>query len=320
MNEQRLERALREGPQFATHYVPRPLPLTDELGQRIPSGPRRAALLLAVVALLLAAFGAMAIVGGSLHRMPPSPSPMPTRSAAAQPLVGFAACEPTGSGNGRFGDPSTFCPGRLPAGTHTTQAFLAGMTITVPDGRWISTLDSPWDFVLRLVDHPGATMWFDLDPSASDGDRIIPGASDTPASLLSRLKSNPNLIISGETNRTLDDGIEALSFDLDLSESAPPVGPTCALTSKANTFNGKGGRPPSCYSYLIMTGLPFGSAKGEPVRMYLAQIGDEGTRHILLVILDNADAADAAGWTQLTAAADGILASLRLPDTLPPSY
>jgi hypothetical protein len=306
MNELRIERALRQGPPFATHYVARPLPLMDSRRQHVLPTARRAAMLLVTVALILAALAALAIAAGFLRRLPPAPSPKPT------PLVGYAACEQVQ--DRPISNTLSFCPGRMPAGTQTTRAFLPGMTITLDDTRWIGTLDSPWAFVIRLAEHPGATMLLWLDPSAIDGDRLIPGASDTPVALLRLLKSNPNLVISGETTRTIADGIEALSFDLDLSENAPRVDPSCALRNKT-TY----GRSP-CYSYFSNGGAPFGTAKGEPVRMYLAEIGDEGTRHILLVILDNADAADAAGWTQLTAAADGILASLRLPDTLPPSY
>jgi hypothetical protein len=314
MNEQRLARALREGPPFATHYVARPLRLTHELGRRTSRAPRRAVLLLAVAALLLAALGALAIAGGSVLWPKPSASPQPTPSARPAPLTGFASCDPTGDINSQIGPPPGFCPGRLPAGTYTTRAFLPGMMITVPDGRWVSTLDVPWAFTLRLADHPAATMYFDLDPAATDGERVLP--ADTPSGLLSRFKSNSNLVISSVTNRTIGDGIAAQSFGVDLSDRAPHVDPSCALTSKAHPFSGRQ-RPLSCYSYFTLGGQLYGSAKGEPVMMYLAQIGGQGTRHILLVILDNLDPSDSAGWTQLVPAADEVLATIKLPVRLP---
>jgi hypothetical protein len=308
MNELRMERALRQGPPFTTHYVARPLPLMDSRRQHVLPTARRAAMLLVTAVLILAALAALAIAAGFMRRLPPAPSPKPT------PLVGYAACEQVPS----ISDALSFCPGRMPAGTQSTRAFLPGMTITLNNTRWIGTLDSPWAFVIRLADHPGATMLLWLDPSAIDGDRLIPGASDTPVALLRLLKSNPNLVISGETMRTIGDGIEALSFDLDLSENAPRVDPSCALRNKTTYGRSPTTYGPSpCYSYFSNGGAPFGTAKGEPVRMYLAQIGDEGTRHILLVILDNADAADAAGWTQLVAAAERALPTLRLPARLP---
>jgi hypothetical protein len=304
MNELRLERALRRGPPFATHYVARPLPLIDSRRQHVLPTARRAAMLLVTAALILAALAALAIAAGFLRPLPPAPSPKPT------PLVGYAACDQVD--DQPISNTLSVCPGRMPTGTQTTRAFLPGMTITLDDTRWIGTVDGPWAFVIRLADHPGATMLLWLDPSAIDGDRLILGASDTPVALLRLLTSNPNLVIGGETMRTIGDGIEALSFDLDLSENAPRVDPSCALRNKTAY-----GRGLECYSYLSNGGAPFGTARGEPVRMYLAQIGDEGTRHILLVILDNQDPEDVEGWTQLVAAAERALPTLRLPARLP---
>jgi hypothetical protein len=313
MNELRLERALRQGPPYTTHYVVRPLPLSDEIAGRAPFPTRRVTLLLVVVAVMLAA-AALAIAGGSVLWPKPSASPQPTPSAQAAPLTGFAGCDPMGDINSQIGPPPGFCPGRLPAGTYTTRAFLPGMVITVPDGRWVSTLDSPWAFTLRLADHPAATMYFNQEPAATDGERVLP--ADTPSALLRRFKSNSNLVISSITNRTIGDGIAAQSFGVDLSDRAPHVDPSCALTSKAHPFNGRQ-RPLSCYSYFTLGGQLYGSAKGEPVMMYLTQIGGEGTRHILLVILDNLDPSDSAGWTELVPAADEVLATIHLPATLP---
>lgn len=54
MDQQRLERALREGPQFATRYVPRPFGLTDEPAGRNAFGRRQLVLLIAAAALLMA--------------------------------------------------------------------------------------------------------------------------------------------------------------------------------------------------------------------------------------------------------------------------
>jgi len=54
MDEQRLERALREGPRFATRYIPRPIELDDEPAGRRALGRRQLVLLIAVTALLMA--------------------------------------------------------------------------------------------------------------------------------------------------------------------------------------------------------------------------------------------------------------------------
>jgi hypothetical protein len=191
--------------------------------------------------------------------------------------------------------------------TYTTQQFLVGMSVTVSDNDWIVNYDGEIEFKLVLADHPGAAVFFWLDPLAYDGDHVV-GHPGTPAEVLSYLKSNPNLVISGETTRTIGDGIDALSFDLDLSASAPKEDPSC---------------PTTCYSYFFLNdsqgGSSFGTGLGEPVRMYLASIGSGSTSHVFAIALDNQDPPDTAGWTELTAKADSVLATVRLPDPLPPS-
>jgi hypothetical protein len=191
--------------------------------------------------------------------------------------------------------------------TYTTQQFLVGMSVTVSEDDWDINFDGEIEFKLVLADHPGAAIFFWLDPLAYDTDHVA-GELGTAADLLSYLKSNPNLVISGETTRTIGDGIDALSFDLDLSASAPKEDPSC---------------PTTCYSYFFLNdsqgGSSFGTGLGEPVRMYLASIGSGSTSHVFAIALDNQDPPDTAGWTELTAKADSVLATVRLPDPLPSS-
>jgi hypothetical protein len=119
------------------------------------------------------------------------------------------------------------------------------------------------------------------------------------------LKSNPRLVVRDQTKRTLDDGLQALSFDLDLSATASKEDPSC---------------PTLCYSHLSVNEPrePYGTAKGERAHMYLTTIGTGATSDILRIVLDNGDPADPEGWTQLTRAAKNVLASLQLPTVLPP--
>jgi hypothetical protein len=191
--------------------------------------------------------------------------------------------------------------------TYTTHTFLPGMSVTVSEDDWDINFDGEIEFKLVLADHPGAAIFFWLDPLAYDTDHVA-GELGTAADLLSYLKSNPNLVISGETTRTIGDGIQALSFDLDLTAGAPQENPECSGP---------------CYSYFFLRdsqgGSSFGTGLGEPVRIYLADIGSGDTAHLFAVALDNQDPPDAAGWTELMAKADGALATLRLPDPLPPS-
>ena len=69
MDEQRFERALREGPPFATGYVPASLPLDGQLVARGP-GVSRLVLIVAVTALLLV--GMLAGLAASGSRVRPS--------------------------------------------------------------------------------------------------------------------------------------------------------------------------------------------------------------------------------------------------------
>jgi len=191
--------------------------------------------------------------------------------------------------------------------TYTTHSFLVGMSVTISDKDWVVNYDGEIEFKLVLADHPGSAIFFWLDPLAYDMDHVA-GHPATPADVLSYLKSNPNLVISGGTTRTIGDGIDALSFDLDLSASAPKENPGC---------------PGPCYSYFFLNdsqgGSSFGTGLGEPVRLYLASIGSGNTSHVFAIALDNQDPPDTAGWTELTAKADSVLATVRLPDPLPPS-
>jgi hypothetical protein len=65
MDEQRLTRALRHGPRFATEYVPSPLALDDAAMVRPPIGAGRLVLVIAVTALLLVALLAVLLAVGT---------------------------------------------------------------------------------------------------------------------------------------------------------------------------------------------------------------------------------------------------------------
>ena len=73
MDDRRLERALRQGPPFATTYSPRPVALDERAGVSSPAGTMRIALLIAVTALLLIGMIAgLAAVGMLLDEDPKS--------------------------------------------------------------------------------------------------------------------------------------------------------------------------------------------------------------------------------------------------------
>ena len=99
MDEQRLERALRQGPGFATRYVARPPVLDESLVAQRSAGLSRASMLIAVTALLVGLVAGAIAVGSGLVKLPvivpvpsPSGSPMPTATPSLDPigLVAYA--------------------------------------------------------------------------------------------------------------------------------------------------------------------------------------------------------------------------------------
>ena len=88
MDEQRLERALRQGPGFATRYVARPPVLDESLVAQHSAGLSRASLLIAVTALLVGLVAGAIAVGSGLVKLPvivPVPSPAPLVRASPTP-------------------------------------------------------------------------------------------------------------------------------------------------------------------------------------------------------------------------------------------
>jgi hypothetical protein len=49
-----------------------------------------------------------------------------------------------------------------------TQQFLVGMGVTFSDNDWKAEFDGEGEFKLHLADHPGAVIFFWLDPIAYD--------------------------------------------------------------------------------------------------------------------------------------------------------
>lgn len=124
MDEQRLERALRQGPPFVTRYVSGPLALDEPLGGRRGAGTGRLVLLVAVTALLLAGMlGGLAALGSLRDD---SPAPPPVDASVIRGLDGqafMAAWEATGS--------RSVCSGPQPA----TQTLLQWTCEDVGDGN-----------------------------------------------------------------------------------------------------------------------------------------------------------------------------------------
>ena len=125
MDEQRLERALRQGPGFATRYVARPPVLDESLVAQRSAGGGRVALLIAVTALLVGLVAGAIAVGSGLLKLPvivpvPSAAPVVQASPSAssslvpQPAARSRRLHAGGSHLGGGGGRHGFPPARPP--------------------------------------------------------------------------------------------------------------------------------------------------------------------------------------------------------------
>jgi len=217
-------------------------------------------------------------------------------------LVGFAAL-PVVSAVAVSGTSPPTNPSVLPAGVYTTRYFLPGMRVTVPAGGWRSSQDSPTEFKLNPPNDNNAAIRFWIDPNASTpcSDKVVPVDISSPTRAVAWLRGNKNLLISNQRRATIS-GHLALRVDLDVKAAAPKCSPDC---------------PGPCLDYFLFhqQGVtePFGTGRGELVRLYFAQIGPPS--HLFVV---GVDTPDRNAFATLTASATRILADLRLPPKLPP--
>jgi len=187
--------------------------------------------------------------------------------------------------------------------THTAQVFMPGMKVTVPTSGWTVYEDHPGEF--NLASPPGTTagtnIHFWLDPYASTPhDKPIRTASTTPAALIGWLRSNPDLVVSAPVSQRIAHGIEAARVDLDVSATAPRSDPGC---------------PGPCLAYLVWPrfGFDYGTARGEPIRLYFASLGTGTNTHTLVISIDTPNAKT---FSAVIPAAGKIIDSVRLPATV----
>jgi hypothetical protein len=119
----------------------------------------------------------------------------------------------------------------------------------------------------------------------------------TPVALVSWLRHNPNLVVSAPVTRRIAGGLPTKSIDLDLAASAPREDPGC---------------PGPCLTYFRFRGrhydFPYGTGRGEPVRLYFATLGKAKRMFTLSV-----DALSRRRFKSVIGAAEKILASIKLP-------
>jgi len=199
-------------------------------------------------------------------------------------------------------------PGALARGAYTTRCLLPGMRVIIPARGWSSVHDSPVEFTLSppnttYSDPTPIHFWIDPHASTPCTDEFVSADLSTPAKIVSWLKRDKNLIISGPHRTTVGAHIAALSVDLNVTAKAPQCSPSC---------------PGPCIDYFLFKAPNFhsdvyGTGRGEFVRLWFAQIAPPA--HLLMA---GTDASSKARFATLNAAMPKILASLRLPPKLPP--
>jgi hypothetical protein len=196
--------------------------------------------------------------------------------------------------------------GLLHGGVYTTRCFLPGMRITVPAG-WLSAEDTSIE--LKLLppnstdnDTPALRFWIDPHASTPCTDVALPADISTPTKIVGWLRRNKNLTVSAPRRAVLARGIDGLTVDLDDSSGAPRCDPTCAGP---------------CLDYFLFEAPgsrtePYGTGRGEPVRLYFAEIGPPA--HLFVF---DVDAPSPKALPGLAKVAAKILAGVRLPAKLP---
>ena len=214
-------------------------------------------------------------------------------------------------------------PGSLHAGVYTTRYFLHGMRVKVPGNGWTSQQDSTTEFKLSPPGYPDPStapvirFWIDPRVTTPCTDQALPARLTTPARAVHWLTTNKNFLVSTATRTTIAGHLAALGVDYDVSPSAPKCDPSC---------------PSSCIDYFAFFGGPqpdatdlnpahtpgikdgFGTGANDPVRLYLAHIGNPSHSHLLMVGVETPNGTDQA---QLRVEAAAMLAHLRLPTKLP---
>lgn len=199
----------------------------------------------------------------------------------------------------------SFAVGKEPV-TYTARHWLPGLKVVAPNSGWTIYEDQPGEFSLKAPSRLGESyIHFWLDPRASGalGAPLAKPVGRSPSALIKWLRSDHNLVVSPPTRRVIARNLATSSVKLDLSARAPREDPTCTAP---------------CLTYFVFRGpgynFPFGTARGELVKLYLGTVRRNGQIHTLEILVS----APAKSFTQLTAVTDEMLAKTRLPPNLTP--
>ena len=165
-------------------------------------------------------------------------------------------------------------PGPVPAGTFTTRWFFGGKLQITTQGEWTSHEDSSGEFALSPVATPAneVYLWLDVWPFA-EGKRVQ-GVAPGAAGLLAALQRDDRLVVSNVTTGSIG-ALPATVFDLRVSDTAvdeekPGDCPTtvCVLPLSFEYWDG-----------------PWGIAKPQVQRFYLADVSYSGTQHLFVAVV-----------------------------------
>ena len=188
------------------------------------------------------------------------------------------------------------------ARTYTARVFMRGMKVTVPNRGWTIFEDQPGEFNLAAPAGRmgGTNIHFWLDPHATAPHGVLlRGVGGTPTALIRWLRQNPDFVVSAATTRRIAGNLAAKSVNLNLSATAPREDPSC---------------PGPCVTYFVFKGpgynFPYGTGRGEPVRLYFATIPSGHAEHTFTISID---APSSKAYGAVIRTAEEILASVRLP-------
>ena len=236
-------------------------------------------------------------------------NPLPT---AATNAISEGPC--TGVAPGGVNQPATTTTGSAAAPltqAFTAQKFKPRITIHAPDG-WHVSIDNGHAFALAspAPSPAGDQIAMFLDPYASSGSGSkhpggtrLTGVSRMPSGLVSWFQKNPLLVVTPpNTVRFGTPVLTARTIDVDLSAKATKEDPHC---------------PKACISYLAFKGpgyaFPYGTALGEPARIYFAEIRIGSQVHTLAITFDSASKQT---FRQLLPTATAMIAGLKI-DAVP---
>ncbi len=252
--------------------------------------------------ILMLTLGACALSSSPSTFLPSASNPVVGPSGGSAPAP--ATIEPSGpvtelrSGCGDVED----C--RLRPGTYVTSGqwpFMRGLRFTVPDG-WISPYHALAELALQPPGFVDYGIFLSRDAVAVPGHRgLVVDPAATASDLAAWIAHHPDLVVSAPEQVVIGDGIRATTVVVRVAPDAESDDPGCPARA--------------CVDFIQSWGQEhaLGMAEGQFVRLFLADIGDASSPHMLVV---NLYAPNEAELESLTELAGPVLESIVVPDVI----